>query len=183
MKKETKKTTVELDSLRLVKKFCLSLQSGYDQLNYIMGHLKATLDESPPASCSPSVSDVPTPVDTLGLPEVKLMNFGQINRGKLNTSQERVYDGWISNVLQHLCDIIKDPEAYVMVFVLVLLNTSGGQDNSYSDWKFRIQTQILTLLQKHLISRQYSRLLSEQDFGLLLKGLQSLVSFFPIMHD
>lgn len=170
-------------ALHQVKISCA--ESGHEQLNYIMGHMnRPNSSENGSSSALPvlACSSGGSPADMTGLADLKPISFEEVNQGKLNPSDERVYSGSVSNLLAHLCEIIRDPEAFALVFILVLLNSNGwAKPGMFSNWKFNAQVRVLTLLQKHLISSNFYRILSENDFCLLLSGLESLVSFLPAL--
>ena len=107
----------------------------------------------------------------------------QVNRGTLNGSEQQQYLSQESTIIQYLLEMIRDPQSYVMLFMLVMLNSIGLPRGSFTDWKYSVQAKILSVLQRYQLvgTGRFTRALSETDYALLISRLQHLAKFIPAM--
>ena len=112
---------------------------------------------------------------------LRVISFEQVNRGKLNEKQVQDYKVTIDHMKQPLMDIVGDPQGYMLMFFLVLLNTTGCTPNSFSSWTYTVQKKIFTLLQRHLAKNNFSRDITDNDFSLLRSKLVNMAHLLPAM--
>ena len=76
--------------------------------------------------------------------------------------------------------MIRDPHSYVMLFMLVMLNSTGLPRSSFSNWKYSVQSKILEVLRKYQLFENVD-VFSEKDYHILLSLLKYLGQFLPAM--
>ena len=76
--------------------------------------------------------------------------------------------------------MIRDPHSYVMLFMLVMLNSTGLPRSSFSNWKYSVQAKILAVLRRYQLFENLD-VMSEKEYHILLSLLKHLGQFLPAM--